>query len=82
MADWLREHPDRFQEITPAVWSTLQAGDVFTIRLGLGAHHVAVMADAETVVHSWQGVGAHMERIVDPKLRKRVAHIFRPIETS
>lgn len=82
IADGLRNMPDRFQEITPAVWSALQAGDVFTIRLGLGAHHVAVMADAETVIHSWQGVGAHMERIVDPKLRKRVAHIFRPIQTS
>ena len=72
---------DRFEEIIPADFAALQAGDLFTIRLGLGSHHVAIMADAETVCHSWQGVGAHLERIADPKLQKRVTHIFRPIQT-
>jgi len=81
IADGLRNMPDRFEEIAPAEWSALRAGDLFTIRLGLGSHHIAVMADHETVCHSWQGVGAHLERIADPKLQKRVTHIFRPIQT-
>ena len=82
IADGLRLMPERFEEITPADFSALQAGDLFTIRLGLGSHHVAIMVDAETVCHSWQGVGVHLERIAEPKLKKRVSHIFRPIQTT
>jgi cell wall-associated NlpC family hydrolase len=79
MADWLRAHPDRFEEF-PANPTTLQAGDLLTIRLGLGSHHIAIMADHLYVAHSWQGVGAHIGRIVEPKLLSRITHIFRPIE--
>ena len=79
MADWIRLHPGRFADMPEG--TPRQAGDILTIRLGIGSNHLAIMADDEQIIHSWQGVGAHMSRVVEPKFLKRITNHFRPLES-
>ena len=79
IADWLRLHPDRFQEIAEPSSDKVLPGDILLIKLGLGAHHAGVVIDAHRMIHSWQQQGAHIIRYDTGKFSERVAHIFRPI---
>jgi cell wall-associated NlpC family hydrolase len=81
MADWLRAHPDRFAEITPAGLDTVQPGDLLLLRLGVGAHHVALALDRGEVIQTWQGIGAHIAQLSDRRTAKRLMAVFRPLSS-
>lgn len=77
MADWLREHGDRWKEYPPK--EPVRPGDILLIRIGVGAHHAAIVLPDGKVCQSWQGIGAHVSPITANKLHTRIAHIFRPL---
>jgi cell wall-associated NlpC family hydrolase len=81
MADWLRDNPARFQEITPAALDGVQPGDLLLLRLGIGAHHAALALDRREVLQTWQGIGAHIAQLADRRTAKRLLAVFRPLSS-
>jgi hypothetical protein len=80
MADWLQAHPDRFDEIplpTPAV---IQPGQIALLRLGIGAHHSMIALDRRECLQTWQGIGAHISSLDDPRIAKRLLALFTPLD--
>ena len=80
MADWLRAHPDRFEEILLPTLACVQPGDILIIRLGIGAHHAALALDRGEVLQTWQGLGASITTMADRRIEKRLFAVFRPLE--
>lgn len=77
MVDWLRQHPDRFAEVAS---DQIQPGDILVLKLGVGAHHVALAMPDGQLFQSWQGVGAHFTTYRDPMIAKRIFAVYRPLK--
>jgi len=78
MADWLRANPERFLELPQSSFE-FSPGDILIIRLGIGAHHAALVLDNGEVLQTWQRIGAHISPL-DQRLLKRIHAAFRPIK--
>jgi hypothetical protein len=79
MADWLRAHPQRFEEIPLPTLAVMLPGDIGLLRLGIGAHHAALALDRREVLQTWQGIGAVIGPLDDPRMEKRLMALFRPL---
>ncbi|MFA5265800.1 MAG: hypothetical protein WC378_18425 [Opitutaceae bacterium] len=79
MADWLRAHPERFEEIPIPTIASLQPGDIALLRLGIGAHHSALVLDRGEVLQTWQSLGASITTAAERRTEKRLAAVFRPL---
>jgi cell wall-associated NlpC family hydrolase len=74
---WFATHPE-FEEVVK-----LKAGDSICFNLGLSEHHVGLMDTDFTFVHVMPRPGKAVARnsvAAEHYYRRRVTHIFRPIE--
>jgi hypothetical protein len=57
-------------------------GDLYGLRSGHAAHHLAVHLPGERVTHSLEGRGVIIHAVADDAFQRRVLFILRPVESS
>ena len=60
----------------------LEVGDLLCFRMGRAVHHVGVVLTDRTFLHVYQGYTVREARIDDPTWGKRLACVYRPMESE
>ncbi len=79
MLAWLREHRALFEEISI---EAIAPGDIVALLLGKSVHHMGLALPEDRFFQSWEGQGAHITRITDRQISKRIEAAFRPIHPA
>jgi cell wall-associated NlpC family hydrolase len=72
---WLEAHPNfrRVEAADPLF------GDFVTFRLARVAHHVGLVLEPPSFIHSIRGYGVIESRLDDPTYAKRFERVYRPV---
>jgi cell wall-associated NlpC family hydrolase len=57
----------------------LALGDLVTFRLARVAHHVGLVLESPSFIHSIRGYGVIESRLDDPTYAKRLERVYRPV---
>ena len=52
-------------------------GDLLLMRFGRCPQHLAILTDADTIVHSWEEVGQACEHRLSPVWQRRIVAVYR-----